>query len=262
MTNDKAALRKDNAELRTNCYDVQWQLFDAGRDIGLKTKTSRDAGQAFCQYESRASEHIRSLLLPCTEVADKHVGELAHLSERQQEHAASMLQKLKASQEETQYSLGARGTVELEHQLLQVKMTVERGLYDDLIFENDAARLEREAIVLNYRSERVAIMTENQDLVDALNVHRSEIEEAKIEKQKLEAYILGMSNSTVAGSRVTPSFAGGTNFVVGVCSRNDTNLGRSSDANQRYKATFLRGMETNTPVAMVSLLDRLLRLFR
>ena len=126
----------------------------------------------------------------------------------------------------------------MELQLLQVKITVERGLYDDLIFGHDAARTECEATVLNFRSECVGIMTENQYLADTLHVQRSEIEEAKIDKQKMEAYILGMSNSSVAGPRVTPSFAGGTNSVVGAGSSTDTNLGRSTDMNLRSKNDF------------------------
>ena len=134
----KTALRQDNTELRTTCYDLQSQLFEAGREMGHKTKASKEADQAFCEDESRASEHIRDLLFQRTEVADKHVEDLALLSERQQEHAASMLQRLKESQAETQYSLGARDSAEMEHQILMDKMSSERDLYDNLTFENDA----------------------------------------------------------------------------------------------------------------------------
>ena len=99
MTNEKAYLRKDNAELRTSCFETQSQLFEIGRDAGLKKKATMHVCREFSEYESRACEHIKSLLAQRTEIAGKHVEQLAHLSERQQQHADSMMTKFKASQE-------------------------------------------------------------------------------------------------------------------------------------------------------------------
>ena len=168
-------------------------------------------------------------------VAEGHVSELERMTERQHEHAASMLLKLEASQEATQDAMGHRDVAEIALQMAQDELTSERHQFDRILTSRDIARAEVDRIVRTCRNECAGARAGNESLVHFVQLHQSELAEARTDNRKMEAFVLGMVGDTVPGPRVNPAVGAGTNSLVGA--------GSSTDWILRPPAARLRGVE-------------------
>ena len=109
---------------------------------------------------------------------------------KQHEHAASMLLKLKASQEETLDTMGHRDAAEIALQMIESELTSERHQFNRIITSRDLHRDEVDRIVRKCREGYAGARNENENLIYSFNCIRasSTLPGPIIEKWKLSSW--------------------------------------------------------------------------